>query len=249
VVGLGTAVVLTVLRPSVLGAAAIVPLTNPAVFCVPAGSLACWVGTVLGPPDRSPGMSFDEVQVRAAVGDPATRSGACMTRPRVGLVLPSVQVVTEPLFARLAGAEIDVLGTRVALQGTAIADLEAMEAELPRAVDDLAAARVDLLVSCCTASGALRGREADERACAKATARTGIPMTTTMLSIVERLRDLGARRLTVVTPYPPALDAVEHCYPRDNGFTVLAAAGRAPARRTLRSWRCERGIRTATPCC
>ncbi|WP_224404033.1 cation acetate symporter [Pseudonocardia sp. ICBG1034] len=76
VVGLGAAVVLTVLSPSVLGAAALVPLTNPAVFCVPAGFLACWLGTMLGPPDRNPGMSFDEVQVRAAVGDPARLAGA-----------------------------------------------------------------------------------------------------------------------------------------------------------------------------
>lgn len=69
VVGLVTAAVLTVLSPSVLGAAAVVPLTNPAVFCVPAGFLACWLGTVFGPPDRTERMSFDEVQVRAAVGD------------------------------------------------------------------------------------------------------------------------------------------------------------------------------------
>ncbi|WP_342743062.1 hypothetical protein [Pseudonocardia ammonioxydans] len=146
--------------------------------------------------------------------------------PRVGLVLPSVQVITEPLFAR-AMPEIDFLATRVALCGTAIADLEAMEEQFPRAVDDLVAARVDLLVSCCTASGALRGREADELACAEVTARTGTPMTTTMLAVVEQLQELGARRLTVITPYPPALDAIEHQYLRDNGFEVLAAAGQS----------------------
>lgn len=148
-----------------------------------------------------------------------------VVRPRVGVVLPSVQVVTEPLFARAAGADFDFVATRVALEGTSTADLEAMESRLPRAIDDLAAARVDLLVSCCAASGALRGREADERACAEVSSRTGIPMTTTMLSIVARLRELRVRRLTVVTPYPPELDEVEHRYLSDNGFTVTAAAG------------------------
>nr|WP_224404032.1 hypothetical protein [Pseudonocardia sp. ICBG1034] len=132
--------------------------------------------------------------------------------------------MTEPHFARTEPG-VDFLASRVALRGTGIADLRAMEAEVPRAVDDLAAARVDLLVSCCTASGAILGRAADERACAAATARTGIPMTSTMLAIVDELRSLGARRLTVVTPYPPALDEIEHDYLRNNGFSVLAAAG------------------------
>lgn len=142
----------------------------------------------------------------------------------MGLVLPSVQVVTEPLFNRLVGGTQDFLASRVLLQGATAADLVAMEEQVPRAIEELATANVDLLVSCCTASGAIRGLPADLALCQDVQLRTGIPMTTTMSSIVRRLRALRVDRLTVVTPYLPELAAVEHRYLSANGFEVVAAA-------------------------
>jgi len=146
-------------------------------------------------------------------------------RPRIGLILPSVQVVTEPLFNEIAGATCDFVATRLPLEGTGVADLIEMESSLPGAVKQLASAHVDIMVSCCTVSGAVKGYDGDRELCGRFEADTRIPMTTTMLSVVDALRHAGSRTLTVVTPYPDELNVVERTYLENNGFRVLAEAG------------------------
>ncbi|MEE4024052.1 hypothetical protein V1Y59_13270 [Gordonia sp. PKS22-38] len=146
-----------------------------------------------------------------------------VVRPRVGLILPSAQVVTEPLFNRVNGDRWDFVAARVLLTGAGSADLREMELQVPRAAAELATARIDVLVSCCTASGALMGYERDTAECRALAQITGAPVTSTMLSIVENLRALDARSLVVVTPYLHELGAVEHRYLADNGFDVVAS--------------------------
>ncbi|WP_141564354.1 maleate cis-trans isomerase family protein [Mycolicibacterium palauense] len=144
-------------------------------------------------------------------------------RPRVGLVLPSAQVVTEPLFNRVMGQRWDFLAARVLIKGARPEHLRRMECEIPRAVEELATARVDALVSCCTASGALNGLERDRAQCREIQRSTGVPTTSTMLSIVANLRALEARSLVVVTPYVAELASVEHHYLQDNGFSIVSS--------------------------
>lgn len=144
-------------------------------------------------------------------------------RPRIGLILPSAQVVTEPMFNETMGHSWDFVTARVLLKGARAADLRKMEEGIPLAVEQLSTARIDALVSCCTASGALNGRERDHALCQEISATIGAPATSTMLSIIARLEHLGARSLTVVTPYVPELAAVEHEYLESNGFTVRSS--------------------------
>ena len=143
-------------------------------------------------------------------------------RPRIGLVVPSAQVVTEPLFNAAKGDQWDFVTSRVLLRGARAADLQEMEHEISRAATELSTARVDALASCCTASGAISGAEKDEATCREIAQTVGAPVTSTMLSIVANLRALGARLLTVVTPYVGELATVEHQYLEDNGFRVVS---------------------------
>ncbi|MGF0313250.1 solute symporter family protein [Rhodococcus sp. IEGM1428] len=70
-VGLVTSVVLIVLGPQVWpggAGAAPFPLTFPVLVSIPAGFLACWLGTMIGKPDRRQAEAFTELRVRSQVG-------------------------------------------------------------------------------------------------------------------------------------------------------------------------------------
>ncbi len=72
--GLISSVGLVVLSPTILGDAAIFPLTSPAIVSVPLGFLACYVGTKLSGKSAEREMregrqtSYDEIYVRANTG-------------------------------------------------------------------------------------------------------------------------------------------------------------------------------------
>ncbi|MGI8909221.1 MAG: solute symporter family protein [Rubrobacteraceae bacterium] len=72
--GLISSVGLVVLSPTILGDAAIFPLTSPAIVSVPLGFLACYLGTKLGGKSAEREMSegrqtsYDEIYVRANTG-------------------------------------------------------------------------------------------------------------------------------------------------------------------------------------
>ncbi|WP_368783641.1 hypothetical protein [Arthrobacter sp. B1805] len=153
--------------------------------------------------------------------------GGRQLKPRVGLILPSVQIVTEPLFNAAAGEYVDFVATRLLLQGAGVTHLHSMDNQMPRAVEELQSARVDLIVSCCTASGALMGLQADRALCAEVERSTGIPAISTMLSIVESLNEVEARAITLVTPYLEELHLAEVEYLSTRGFTVLSDASQA----------------------
>lgn len=44
-----------------------IPLANPAIISIPAGFLACWIGTMLGK-ERDAERSYRELHVRAETG-------------------------------------------------------------------------------------------------------------------------------------------------------------------------------------
>ncbi|MEQ3549624.1 cation acetate symporter [Pseudonocardia nematodicida] len=72
--GVGSAVLLILVGPQVLGDGALFPLTYPSLASVPIGFLGCWLGSVLGGRrHRDDQSSFEEMQVRAALG--VTTSG------------------------------------------------------------------------------------------------------------------------------------------------------------------------------
>jgi cation/acetate symporter len=80
-VGLVTSIVLIVLSPSVWAGpdshdGAPFPLTNPAIISIPAGFLACIVGTLLAPKERRASERYEQLLVRAETGIGAERAAA-----------------------------------------------------------------------------------------------------------------------------------------------------------------------------
>ena len=70
---------------------------------------------------------------------------------RVGMIVPSGNILAEDQVRAMMPAEIGLHVTRLKLKGSSAAELDAMIADLPKAADLLADARVDLIAFNCTA--------------------------------------------------------------------------------------------------
>lgn len=144
---------------------------------------------------------------------------------KVGLIMPALQVVTEPLYYEIASEECEFFTTRLYLSGTNVDNYVEMEKLLPRAVQELASAEVDIMAYCCTASGAILGYKEEKHNCQLFEQETKIPITTTMVSVIDALNYLKAKKIVILSPYVDVVNELETDFFRKNGFDVVKDAG------------------------
>lgn len=133
-------------------------------------------------------------------------------RPRrLGMLVPSSNIVLEPATARLLPADGSVTCHVSRLRVLAIApdaasDSQFDPARVLAAAALLADARADLILWNGTSSSWL-GFEQDRRLVDAIAQATGIPATTAVIALNRRLASLGARRVAWVTPYVADVEA------------------------------------------
>lgn len=145
-------------------------------------------------------------------------------RAKLGLIVPPTNTVNEAEWMRMVPVGVSLHTVRMPLHADTHTDAgrAALEADIARAVADLAQARVDAVAYGCTAGSMVTPVEALPRQIA---AMAGVPAVTTAAAIVAALRSLGAQRLSVATPYHAALDAHERAFLDAAGFAVLSIRG------------------------
>lgn len=142
------------------------------------------------------------------------------------MLTPSSNTALEPLTgAMLAGlpevsAHFSRLKvTEISLDAGALGQFD--EPKVLEAAQLLADARVDVIAWNGTSAGWL-GSDADERLCARITAETGIPATTSTLALEEIMRKSGRTAYGLVTPYLDAIqDKIAANFAR-RGFDLVA---------------------------
>jgi len=146
---------------------------------------------------------------------------------RLGLLIPSSNVVLEPLAARAQMQNPD-LSIHVARLGVLDVTLDAAsrsQFELDRQVAAaklLCDAKVDRIIWGGTSASWL-GHAHDEAFVARMAQETGVETTTCVLDINKRLADLGVTRLGFVTPYTnDVADQINQNY-TNMGFDVVAS--------------------------
>jgi maleate isomerase len=149
------------------------------------------------------------------------KSGA-PERPRIGLVVPATDQVSEAAFAEmLTGHPVSVVASRVAFENPVVM------ATLSRMVDDLARAtalllpggRIDVVAFSCTSGTVASGVDAVARAIGAA--KPGIPFTTPITAAVAAFRRLGTRRIAVLTPYVDEVNAAIHAFLVASGLEIV----------------------------
>ena len=140
-------------------------------------------------------------------------------RARIGLIIPSVNRMTEPQFNHYApeGLGIHVARGRVAGQpGKTIAELTD---EIAHAAGTLADAAPDLIVFHCTHTSMKEGADGEARIINLIEKTTGIEALSTSSLVNDALRALGLKKLVVLSPYMSNANIIT--YLSAAGFTVV----------------------------
>jgi maleate isomerase/arylmalonate decarboxylase len=145
-------------------------------------------------------------------------------RARIGLIVPPTNTVNEAEWARTIPDGVTFHTVRMPLHPDTTTDegRQALVDDITARVRELSEARVDVVAYACTAGSMINPRHAlaDE-----VEAATGVPLVTTAAAIVDALARLGAKRVSIATPYHDALNRHEMAYLAGNGIETLAIRG------------------------
>ncbi len=146
-------------------------------------------------------------------------------QPRIGLIIPSSNRLTEPQFHRYAPAGAGFHVTRLRMTGQWHRPLAELKSAIAEAASALSDVKPGIIVFHCTASSMEAGL-AGEKAVIDAIAQaSGCPAITTGQAITEALKYLGVRKLVLVSPYVASTNEHEVHYLREAGFELIHELG------------------------
>ncbi|MBI3068532.1 MAG: hypothetical protein HY323_04385 [Betaproteobacteria bacterium] len=153
-------------------------------------------------------------------------SGDGYTRARLGVIVPSINTVVEPWFNAVCPFGVSVHAARMFLDNNLTPEaVVRMDREEGRsALRQIASCRPASVAYCCTASSIVQGLEYDDVLNHELSEAAGVPAFTATRGIIEALHAMGARRLSIASPYTTAIDEAEHVFFRAAGFEILGSA-------------------------
>ena len=146
------------------------------------------------------------------------------TRARLGMLLPSGNQAAEPQFHSILPAGVSLHVTRLPLRGSSERELLAMSEGVEAAAALAADTNPSLIVFHCTAVSTY-SPELEQSIKARITKTTGKPATATSEAIVAALRQVEAKRIVMLSPYPDHINDREAKYFKSFGFDIVASAG------------------------
>ena len=147
--------------------------------------------------------------------------GAALDLPRaaVGLIIPSVNTMSEPQFNHFAPDGLGIHITRARVAGPWRRPLEEMAQEIAFSAQLLADCGPDLIVFHCTDTSMSEGPDGEGRMLEIVRDAAGIEALATSRLVLEALRALEMKNLLLLSPYQ-SNDNVKR-YLAETGFTVV----------------------------
>jgi len=144
---------------------------------------------------------------------------------KIGIIVPSWNTVMEYEIQRMAGATMSVHSMRIPHTADTEEKLMGLSVQAPEAVKLLAHAKVNVIGYGCTASGFLHTPAQDKALAERIRSETGTPCASSSRAICDGLRALGAKRVSLASPYAPWLNERLKQYMTADGFEVVAMQG------------------------
>jgi maleate isomerase len=140
-------------------------------------------------------------------------------RARIGLIIPSVNRMTEPQFNHYAPEGLGIHVARGRVAGEPVRTVAELTEEIAHAAGTLADAHPDLIVFHCTHTSMKEGAGGEARIINLIEKTTGIDALSTSSLVNEALRALGLKKLVVLSPYQSNASII--AYLAAAGFTVV----------------------------
>ena len=146
-------------------------------------------------------------------------------RKRLGVIVPSVNVVMEPDMYAMAPSNVSVHFSRAVITEDSPEQLARMVNDVPRCCEELSHGHMDVYAFGCTSGSLLGGVGYDSEITKVMVEATRRPATTTSSAALDALRAVGARCISIATPYEDWLNARVKVFFAQNGFHVVAISG------------------------
>lgn len=146
-------------------------------------------------------------------------------RARFGVIIPSINVTTEPEFYRCLPDGVTAHFTRMEFKETTPEYYERMLDDVPAGARMLSHAEVDAVVFACTSGSFYGGLGYDQKIISKIKEQLNVPVSTTSTAVIEAFKTMGIRKVAVATPYEDWVNNLEKNFFEGNGFQVLNIQG------------------------
>lgn len=143
-------------------------------------------------------------------------------RARLGILVPSGMVVTEPEFNVMAPDGVSCHYHRIPFTGGGINDLKAAELSLVEATKLLLHARPAVMAMAGTGTSFAGGYGYDQQVIRKMKEVNGnLPTTTTSTAVIEALKAMGIKKVSIAMPYLEEVARTAAKFVEDNGIRVV----------------------------
>ncbi len=143
----------------------------------------------------------------------------------IGVLTPQANTTVEPEFNLLCPAGYAIITARLTSRKETIeARLVDYWNTIDEALDQFANAPISAYAFACTGTSYLIGAEDEERVVLSIEKRRGAPFITSARAVVDALNLISARRIGLVSPYPPDLRDASIRYWENCGFNVAEVA-------------------------
>ena len=151
-------------------------------------------------------------------------------RKRIGALVPSTNTTGEGDYQLAAPAGVTVHGMRMWCTNEGLGTgeiMDLMNSEIASGAKYLSTANVDVIAYMCTTGSFYKGAGWDKEMREIIEQNSGVPGIATSPSAVEALNEIGAKKLSIATPYPEWNNGKLRDYFTAAGFEVLNVAGEA----------------------
>jgi maleate isomerase len=149
-------------------------------------------------------------------------------RAKLGILIPSINYVMEPEFNRMAPKGVSVHAARLKVGreeyglGKKMFEFFNLMAKNVEKEAELLGCVADVIGYGCTSGSFAMGNKWNEELIKRIEKAAGVPTTTTSTAMCEALREMGVKKLALVTPYPDSVNRLEKNFLKNNGFKVVS---------------------------
>ena len=145
--------------------------------------------------------------------------------PRIGLIIPSSNRLTEPQFNAYAPPGLGVHVTRLRMTGKFRKPLSEFKGPLTEAAQAISDVKPGMVVFHCTANSMESGLAHEKALVEIIEEASGCPTITTAQAITQAFDQSGIKKLVLISPYVQSTNQLEVNYLSETGYKVLHEVG------------------------
>jgi maleate cis-trans isomerase len=145
--------------------------------------------------------------------------------PRIGLIIPSSNSLTEPQFHRYLPPGVSAHVVRLRMAGKFRKPLDELKKSLIEAAEALSDVQPAMIVFHCTANSMENGLAHEAAIVDIVKKASGCPTISTAQAITQAFDQVGIKKLVLISPYVKATNEHEVKYLGEAGYTVVHELG------------------------